>query len=256
MLGKLLKYDLKANFKFLSIFYVLALISAVLTRICFSNAETLAVQILGYVFNGLTISMIANILINNLMRVWVYFKKNLYGDEGYLMHTLPVKRRDLFASKYLMGFLTMLGSTLVVIVTLAIAYLTPESFEMIKVWLSGMEEMIIPMTLLIFLEFLAMILAGFLGIITGHRKLTNRTGFSVLFGFVFYLAMQQIVGIGIVILSMIKPEVREALFTSFNITPTLDIMRPMIVTAIIVYTFDYIAGYYIAQKSFKKIDLD
>ena len=68
--------------------------------------------------------------------------------------------------------------------------------------------------------------------------------------------MQQIVGIGIVILSVVKPEVREALFTTPNIVPALDIIKPMIATAIIVYIIDLISGYFIAQKCFKKIDLD
>jgi hypothetical protein len=263
MLKKLLKYDLRTNFKFLAIFYVLALIFAILTRICFTNNETLAVQILGQIFNGTTIAMIVNILINNLMRLWVFFKRNLYGDEGYLMQTLPVKRACLFSAKYLTGLLTMTVSFLVIIAVLAIAYLTPESYEGLKIALSGMAEMmdstavvmILAICGLIFLEFLAILLAGFLGIIVGHQRLTNRTAWSVLFGFAFYLAMQQIVGIGIVILAIVNPEARETLFTK-NTIPELNVLKPMILIAIIAYSIDLAAGYFIGQKIFKKIDLD
>ena len=67
MLGKLLKYDLKATFKFLAIFYTLAIVFAIITRILFANNNSLFLTILAYVFNGATIAMIANILINNLI---------------------------------------------------------------------------------------------------------------------------------------------------------------------------------------------
>ena len=41
------------------------------------------------------------ILINNLMRTWVRFRHNLYGDESYLTHTLPVERKTIYLSKFI-----------------------------------------------------------------------------------------------------------------------------------------------------------
>ena len=176
MLRKLLKYDLRANFKFMLIFYSLALLFAALTRLCFAHADTLVVQILAYVLNGATIAMIANIVINNLMRLWVYFKRNLYSDEGYLMHTLPVRRADLFTAKFLMGLITMVVSIVVILATLAIAYLTPENFEALRTWLVPMTEAMdstiiktmFAIIVLVAMEIFAIILAGFMGIILGH----------------------------------------------------------------------------------------
>ena len=81
MLKKLLKYDLKSIFKFLSVFYILGILSAIITRIFLSINDSFVCEIIGKICSGITISMIANILINNIMRVWVRFRNNLYGDE-------------------------------------------------------------------------------------------------------------------------------------------------------------------------------
>jgi len=257
MLRKLLKYDLRATLNFfLWLFYGLAILFAILTRICFSRADILIVQILAQIFNGATISMIANILINNLMRIWVYFKQNLYGDEGYLMQTLPVSRRDLLKSKYLTGIFSMCVSVLVIIATLLIAYLTPESFEAIR-GIFGDNATILTVVLLvvlILLELVAMLAAGLMGIILGHQKLNNRTAWSVLFGFVCYLGMQQVVGIGIAILALINPAIGEALLS--NSLPEFEILEPMLVVAAIIYVVDIIGGYFLARKWFRKVDLD
>ena len=96
MLKKLLKYDLKKIYKFLIIFYSLSIFFGVLTRIFFSIENSLIMNIIGQICNGASISMMFSILINNLMRTWVDFKHNLYGDESYLTHTLPVEKQTLY----------------------------------------------------------------------------------------------------------------------------------------------------------------
>ena len=82
MLKKLLKYELKNIFKFLVIFYSLSIFFSILTRIFLSIENSFIMNILGQITSGATISMMFSILINNLMRLWVRFKNNLYGDES------------------------------------------------------------------------------------------------------------------------------------------------------------------------------
>ena len=122
MLKKLLKYDLKNMFKFLVIFYVIALFFAILTRIFLNIENSLVMKIIGQVCSGVTISMIFNILINNLMRSWIRFKQNLYGDESYLTHTLPIEKKTLYLSKIITAIITMFVSIVVIGLTLFIAY--------------------------------------------------------------------------------------------------------------------------------------
>lgn len=264
MLGKLLKYDLLSTLKFLVIFYALALTFATITRVLFANNDSLIMEIFAQILSGATISMVISILINNLMRVWVYFKTNLYGDEGYLMHTLPVPRRDLLTAKMLMGVITSLISLTVVLSALAIAYLTPESFEAIKTALSPMADvmgstvlkLILAIVILLYLELLAALFAGYIGIVLGHRKLSNRTGYSVLFGLLAYFCMQIVVLAGIMILSAVNPTVGESLFDNSGAVPDISVLKPVCILAIALYTSVAIASYLIAERFFRKIDID
>lgn len=264
MLGKLLKYDLKAIFKFLAIFYVLAIVFAIVTRILFAVNDSLFLTILAYIFNGATIAMIANILINNLMRAWVYFKGNLYGDEGYLMHTLPVPRRDLYASKFLIGLITLTVSTVVIVATIAIAWLTPESFEGLKNILAPMAEvldstvieMVLLMIFVVFLEVFVMLISGYTGIILGHKKLSNRTGWSVLFGFICYIVIQLVILAGMFILAGVNPEIGEPLFSSEQLIPDISVLRPVYILSIVLYLILIAMDYALSAKWFKKIDLE
>ena len=103
MLKKLLKYDLQNIFKFLIIFYGLALFFGILTRIFLSIDNSFIMNLIGQICSGACISMMFSILINNLMRLWVRFKQNLYGDESYLIHTLPVDKKVLYLIQHMYG---------------------------------------------------------------------------------------------------------------------------------------------------------
>ncbi|MBR3228809.1 hypothetical protein IKF67_01075 [Candidatus Saccharibacteria bacterium] len=264
MLSKLLKYDLKSNFKFLAIFYTLAILFAIITRILFAVSDSLFLQVLAYIFNGATIAMIANVLINNLMRAWVYFKGNLYGDEGYLMHTLPVPRKSLYNSKFLMGLITLIASTIVIVAAMAIAWLTPESYEGLKNLLSPMAtvldssviELIILVIFVVFLEVFVMLLSGYTGIILGHKKLTNRIKWSVLFGFICYIITQLIILLSVLILAAINPEIGEPLLSSETLIPDISVLKPVYTMSVVLYLILIAINYALSVKWFKKINLD
>ena len=98
MLKNLIKYDLKYKYKALIVFYILSMFFGILTRIFFYIEKSLMMNIIAQICSGITISMIFNILINNIMRSWVIFKQNLYGDESYLTHTLPVDKKTIYIS--------------------------------------------------------------------------------------------------------------------------------------------------------------
>ena len=264
MLGKLLKYDVRANLKVLMIFYVLAIVFAIITRILFAVSDSLFLTILAQIFNGATISMMASILINNLMRVWVYFKSNLYGDEGYLMHTLPVPRKTLYLSKFLMGLIILVVSTLIVVVAMVIAWLTPESFEGLKNFLAPMAEvldstvveMVILTIFVVFLEILVMLLSGYTGIILGHKKLNNRTAWSIAFGLICYVIIQLVILIGMFILAGVNPEIGEPLFSRERLIPDISVLKPVYIQSIILYFVMIIINYILSERWFRKIDLD
>ena len=103
MFGKLLKYDFRSMWKQFAFIWPAALVLAVVNRFTLdglgsssSVGETTAgVAMLVYV--AILIAMFIIAVIFTIQR----FYTGLLGDEGYLMHTLPVKPWQLVASKLL-----------------------------------------------------------------------------------------------------------------------------------------------------------
>ena len=201
MLKKLMKYDLKYAFKVVMIFCVLAVIFGVLTRVFLGVENSLAMTVLGQISQGIMISMLFNIVINNVIRMWVGFKTHFFGDESYLTHTLPVEKHTHYLSKILATIVSLFVSFLVVCLVLGIAYYSKENLQMIKALLSPLAEVydstivgiLASLMLMLFLEFLNVLQCGFTGIILGYRKSTAKIGYSVLFGLVAFWLSQMIV---------------------------------------------------------------
>lgn len=258
MLKKLLKYDLKSMFKGLFIFYSLSLFFGVLTRIFFSIEASFIMNIIAKVCSGVSISMIFNILINNLMRLWGRFKQNLYGDESYLTHTLPVDKKTLYLSKILTAIITLFVSIIVISLTLFIAYYSKENIEIIKTILlpvadaynSTIIKILFAILFVFFLEFANILQSGYTGIITGHRKNNNKTGFSVLFGFVVYMITQFFSLLMIFITGLFNSDIMNLFFTNEIIN--INMIKVIIYIAIIIYTISLFVIYFVNLKLFKK----
>ena len=201
MLNKLLKYDLKYMIKNMSVFYILALFFAILTRILFSLDQSVMVNIIGKISNGCFIAMIANIVINVMMRSWVRFRESIYKDESYLTHTLPVTKNNIYNSKFIQTLIFFVFSFAFVILCLFLTYYTKERWEVLKVTIDNITTgldmnawfFVSGMLLVIFLEFFNAIQCGFLGMIVGHRRNNGKIAFSVICGFLAYLISQSIV---------------------------------------------------------------
>lgn len=198
MLRKLLKYDLKSIFKVLIIFYILAMFFGVLTRVFFSFKNSLVLEILGEIAQGAAISMMCSTLINNIMRMWVRFKSQFYGDESYLTHTLPVEKRTHYLSKILTTIITLFVSFALICLVLFTAYYSKENLLLFKNLLLPLAEVydstilgiIALFVFVLFLEFLNILQCGFTGIILGQRQNNAKLGFSVLFGAVAFMVSQ------------------------------------------------------------------
>lgn len=258
MLKKLLKYDLENILKFLSIFYILVFIFAILTRIFFQIENSFIINIISQILTGTTIALIFNILINSLMRNWVRFKKNLYGDESYLTHTLPVEKTHLYQSKIITASISLLLSTVVIILALWIAYYSKENIQLLKNILLPMVEaynstiinFLLIVSIVIFLEFTNILQAGYTGIILGHTKNQTKIGYSVLFGVISYFVIQIITLIAIFIIGLFQPNIMN-LFTTTEITD-LEILKVLMYIAIVIYTITLIINYFINIKLLKR----
>lgn len=258
MLKYLLKYDLKNVFKVLIIFYALAIFFAGLTRLFFSIENSFFWNIIGQICGGVTISMIFNIVINNLMRLWARFKQNFYGDESYLTHTLPVTKGTLYASKTVTALFTLLLSVAVSALALCIAYYSKENLAALKAFLlpvadafdSSIVWMLLMVLLVLFLELLNALQCGFIGIILGHRMNSGKSGFSVLWGFLIYIGSQALVVIPIGVLAIFRQDFMNLFFT--NTAVELSTVKAIIYLATAVYALLAAVGYFVGRKLFQK----
>ena len=133
MLNKLLKYDLKWISKILIIFYIITLIVALLTRFIGTLEKTTIIVILEKILVGTFISLCVNIVINTFMRIWARFRINLYKDESYLTHTLPVTKAQIFNAKVISTFITTITSILIILICFLLVYLNNTTLESLKV---------------------------------------------------------------------------------------------------------------------------
>lgn len=258
MLRNLLKYDMQNVYKVLIIFYGLSLFFAILTRIFFNIENSFIMDIIAKICSGTTIAMIFNILINNLMRLWVRFKYNFYGDESYLTHTLPIDKKTLYLSKTLASILTLLSSAFVIGLSLFIAYYSKENIEIVKnlllplatVYDSTVITIVFSFIFIFFLEIMNMLQSGYVGIVLGHRKNNNKMMFSILFGFGIYLLTQIFTLIVVFGVALFNNDLMNLFYTMESLN--VDTIKLCIYLSIIIYSFNIIVLYFVNSKLFCK----
>lgn len=252
MLKKLLKYDLKWCYKALTIFYILSIIFAILTRVFINIDGRILFTIIGKIMQGITITLLINILINNILRIWARVIKNFYSDEAYLTHTLPIKKETLFLSKVLTTIITVLTSTIVIVISLLICYYSKENIEILKNILNqiNISNITIIGTILIFyLEILFIILSGITAIILGYKQNNNKLVKSLIYGIIIYFLMQALILVIIFVIGLFNKEIMD-LFKTNNITPNL--LKQMLSLSTIIYIIYNIILYIIGNNTFKK----
>lgn len=116
MLGKLLKYEVKATSMTFLLLYIVILAFSVCNKAFMSFDFEWGIIITGMILFTLFMALGVITLIVVIQR----FNKNLLGDEGYLMFTLPVKTRDLVTSKILVAFMWTILSCIVAVVAFLI----------------------------------------------------------------------------------------------------------------------------------------
>lgn len=201
MLKKLLKYDLKSIFKLLNIFYIISIIVAILTRITSIDNPSFIILIINKVLCGTVIAFVVNIIVNTIIRSWVRFRSNIYGDESYLTHTIPVSKEKIYLSKIIASSIVMFTSMLVVFISLFIACYSKELFDYVATslnYISGIYNisifgLIITFIFVITVELLTLLVSGITGLLLGHKKSNNKMLLSVFFGFLTYICSQLII---------------------------------------------------------------
>ena len=137
MLGKLLKYELKASGRMLLPIYGAVLVMGVISSLFLRTAPdmnwdntimTVLTMVSIILFFGLIFAALCLSLVVSILR----FKKNLLGEEGYLMNTLPVSTWQNIAAKAIVAVLYQ-------IISLIVAVFAGFSFTMVGANVSFVE---------------------------------------------------------------------------------------------------------------------
>ena len=135
MFGKLMKYELRHLIRIFAPMWAIVTILCVLSRLTikpemdgYMYAEGLAAMLpvlflLLSVFGMVTMMIVAAVVL--IQR----FYKGMYGDEGYLMFTLPVTTGQLVNAKALSALLLMLATELVTVLGVAVMVSYPDLWK-------------------------------------------------------------------------------------------------------------------------------
>ena len=119
MLGKLLKYDFKTFMRIMLPFYLALMALSLLAGLSQDRMPTDSTDFTPEVSPLAIIGGIALVLVLtvNIIIVVQRFRDNLLKNEGYLMFTLPVTRRQLLVSKALTALVSLIISGFVIILS-------------------------------------------------------------------------------------------------------------------------------------------
>ena len=257
MLKKLLKYDLEWCYKPLIVFYILAIFFAIITRVIESFEQTLILVIIDKICSGITIAMMINILINCFMRNWARFVKNIYKDESYLTHTLPVTKNKIYLSKVLTAIITLITSSIVIVSCVAIVFLNENSWSLLKTSLEdsaislncSIPSLIIVLVITVFFEFLFMIMSGILGIIIGHKSNNLKIVKSIILGFGIYMAFSIISLLVIYIAGLLNSDIMSV-FNNIVVSSTA--LKSIMMMGIFIYAIYTCIVYFVGNKLLNK----
>ena len=201
MLKKLLKYDIKSMSRSLFPLYLLTIGFGLFNRF----TEFLADK---FSFFKIIDAMVLILFVMLLFGCFIYtfiisiqrFYNNLIKDEGYLMHTLPVKKTTIINSKLISSVIFILISVIVVIIALLVRLYTVDSLtpiiDSVKNFINnaGYNGMLLLLYVLLMMlaSYITNLLMFYLSICLGQTQNEKKGLYSVVFGIAVYTVSQVI----------------------------------------------------------------
>ena len=256
MLGKLLKYDLKKNMRWLWILFVSSLVLAGASRGVAELGKNITFfKVVGIFFDSVFYALLANALIHPFLRSFLNFTKSIYGDESYLTHTLPVTKSQIINSKFITAFIEMVLGFVSIIFALLIRFASPAFFKTLKLLLSTLiiGEISVFAVLafvigLIIMEFLMYISIIFFSIVVAYRSKEKKALKAFLLtALMAFIAITVLAVVMVIVLSINGIDLASsALMLSSKI------FYSVVLTGIIVYLIVTIVFYFLAKREFNK----
>jgi len=280
MLGKALKYEFKATARIFGLMYAALLVLALINMLIFmigNSGNANVISIISTLLMMLYVIMTAAVIVVTIIIVVIRFYRML-GNEGHLWFTLPVTASQHIFGKLIPAFVWSTASCLVVLISIGFLTLqtgwTDYIGQIPEIWRQLAASGFRPgfwlgcSIALILTSWLYSTLMVYASIAMGPNLIKSRLGGSVLAYLIFYVALQIISTIGLVILSMAlrtqimtisDPVAATSLPAGVNI-PTESMMDPVsqFVSAITIFSsveglvvsvvFYLIARYFMTRK--------
>ncbi len=255
---KLLKYDLKWTYKILAPLYLAVITCVIIGRILNPMSHSTLISTLSVIFLSATIGLMINSYINTIARSWARFARNLYGDESYLTHTLPVSSHSIFRAKTLAAVITLLTTLGVIALGIPIClgwfYGNLEQFGIFKTSVQiAAENLSFPVVVfvlfivfIVLIQAMMMVLCGYAGIVAGHRFNKRKSSVSALIGISLYCGSQILAILTLLALSVFEPDVLE--LVSRGRVPSYETLRFVLIAIVGLYTVYTAILYCLGQK--------
>jgi hypothetical protein len=192
MLGKLLKYDFKSTLRPFGLLWLAAVVMGYLGSLAVGPTD------IGLTAAGITITtyivVMAMLGVVSYLFIIQRFYKGLLGDEGYLMHTLPVRPWQLITSKLLCSMAVLLVSILVAALSVLLLVSTQPFYSAVDAFsqilnaagAGGVAQLVVGGIVTLALQVLRLYAAMSLG----HLFAKHRVAWS----FVFFLVLEVVEG--------------------------------------------------------------
>lgn len=200
MLGRLIKHEFKACMRSCVPVYLAVILSAILVRVFLyipSSASLVEITrvITAMLYGVLICAVVIMTFIIQLQR----FHKNLLGDEGYLMLTLPVSNTQHIMSKSIVALIMDFFAGIVVGISILILVGGEDTFYALSRFFPEMAYY--GFTGLHFIEFLLLLIVSsfattfflYMCIAIGHTAKRHRTGMAIVAYFGIQFALQFVV---------------------------------------------------------------
>lgn len=153
------------------------------------------------------ISLIALPVMTFILSVMRY-KRKVLGDEGYLIHTLPLKKRDILDAMILNLLIYLIIDIIVLVIAVGLGF----GFNIILNFISNISNdnpiklfLVIALIVITFTTFFNQII---LAITLGYSKETNKIKNTIIFGLIIYIANQAfgsvVMGLSFLIITITK----------------------------------------------------
>lgn len=262
MLGKLLKYEIKATARTFLPLYCALIVFAVINRLfIWINSSLATLNIIRLLFVVGYVILIVGILVLTLLVMIQRFYKNFVKDEGYLMFTLPVRTWELILSRLAVSAMWFIVSTIMIFISILtmcanieVLRTIADGFRQFNQFLNeifGSAGLIyFEMILMVLVTTVTSILMIFASISAGSlfkNKVLAAFGAYV----VIYLIGQLIMSVLILVAGLVDPQIYQNLLNS-------RILLQLGIWLIILFEIIFAAAYFIVSNYIfsKKLNLE